>query len=422
MNAPEINPEQARALYTEREKRLYDTIALKTPDRVPIIYYSMFWHARNAGMTIKQSMYDYEALSAAVRKIVVELQPDAFAPAHMTNALGPTMELMGYRQLKWPGNGTDDTQTYQYIDGEYMKPSEYDEYIEDPSWFYMTKFLPRVADVYAPFASLPQYAGHQHLRLIHNMRMIRDPKIARGFERMARAGDEAERMFESAGRLHQELASLGFPLGQGVSSMAPYDYFADYMRGSKGAMLDMFRRKDKLLEAMDRSIPIISRVCGDAGQANPCKIVFFPMHWGLDGFMSLPQFKTFFWPQLRRVLMNMIDRGLIPMVLWEGDCTSRLETIADIPRGKAVYWFERTDLARAKAVLGDTVCLRGNVPPSMLNMGTPDEVREYCRNLIKTVGKNGGLILDGGIGIPDEAKAENVRAMHASVREFGRYA
>jgi uroporphyrinogen-III decarboxylase len=119
--------------------------------------------------------------------------------------------------------------------------------------------------------------------------------------------------------------------------------------------------------------------------------------------------------------MGMIDRGYIPLVLWEGDCTSRLETIADLPRGKAIYWFERTDLARAKAVLGDVVCLRGNVPPSMLNMGTPDEVREYCRNLIKTVGKNGGFILDGGIGIPDEAKVENVRAMYAAVREFGKY-
>ena len=50
------------------------------------------------------------------------------------------------------------------------------------------------------------------------------------------------------------------------------------------------------------------------------------------------------------------------MPLWEGDCTSRLETIADIPRGKAIYWFERTDLVRAKEVLGDVVCLRGNVP------------------------------------------------------------
>ncbi|NNN19288.1 MAG: hypothetical protein HKL84_05475, partial [Acidimicrobiaceae bacterium] len=109
---------------------------------------------------------------------------------------------------------------------------------------------------------------------------------------------------------------------------------------------------------------------------------------------------------------------LVPLVLWEGDCTTRLETIADIPAGKAIYWFERTDLFHAKEVLGDVVCLRGNVPASMLNTGTPEEVRDYCRKLIEGVGKNGGFILDGGIGIPDEARLENVRAMFQSVHDF----
>jgi hypothetical protein len=421
MNAPQITPEQAKSLCAERERLIYDTVALKPTDHVPIILFSMFWHARYAGMTIRQAMYDYDALGAALRRAVVELQPDAFVPAHQLGAIGPTMELMGYRQLKWPGNGTGDESPYQYIDREYMTAGEYDDYIEDPSYFCITKLLPRVADAFGPLAGLPQYAGIMHLRLIHSTRAFRDPAFASGIERLAKAGDEMERAFASSARVHEELAALGFPIGQGPSSHAPYDYFSDYMRGSKGAMLDMFRRKDKLLEAMERCIPIITRAAIAAGSVHPCKLVFFPMHWGLDGFMSPAQFKTFFWPQLRRVLMGVIEAGLVPLVLWEGDCTSRLETIADIPRGKAIYWFERTDLAHAKAVLGDIVCLRGNVPPSMLNMGTPDEVREYCRNLIKIAGKNGGFILDGGIGIPDEARAENVRAMYAAVRDFGKY-
>jgi len=414
-------PEQARELFAERERRIYDTVALKPVDRVPIIMFTMFWHARQAGMKIGEAMYDYDALGAALRQAVIELQPDAFVPAHQLGAIGPTMELMGYRQLKWPGNGTGDDSPYQYIDREYMAAHEYDEYIEDPSWFVITKLLPRVADAFAPFAALPRYAGIMHLRLIHSMRSFRDPAWASGFERLARAGEEMERAFASSARVHQELAALGFPIGQGPSSQAPYDYFSDYMRGSKGAMLDMFRRKDKLLEAMERCVPIITRAAIDAGSVHPSKLVFFPMHWGLDGFMSLPQFKTFFWPQLRRVLTGVIDAGLIPLVLWEGDVASRLETIADIPRGKAIYWFERTDLARAKAVLGDIVCLRGNVPASLLNTGTPDEVRECCRRLIATAGNGGGFILDGGVGIPDEARPENVRAMFRAVHEFGRY-
>ena len=40
--------------------------------------------------------------------------------------------------------------------------------------------------------------------------------------------------------------------------------------------------------------------------------------------------------------------------------------------GKAIYWFERTDMVKAHEVLGDVVALRGNLSPSMMTTGTPD--------------------------------------------------
>jgi uroporphyrinogen-III decarboxylase len=51
-------------------------------------------------------------------------------------------------------------------------------------------------------------------------------------------------------------------------------------------------------------------------------------------------------------------------------------------------------------------------------VGTPDDVDAYCRKLIEKVGKGGGFILDGAIGIPDEAKPENVMAMFESVKKY----
>ena len=138
--------------------------------------------------------------------------------------------------------------------------------------------------------------------------------------------------------------------------------------------------------------------------------------------MSLEQFKTFYWPFLRREMMGQIEAGVVPCVFWEGDCTSWLETIADIPKGKAIYWFEQTDLFRAKEVLGDVVCLMGGVTPSLLNLGTPKDVAEHCKRLIHELGKGGGYILagGGGGGIPDEARPENVKAMFRAARDYGK--
>jgi uroporphyrinogen-III decarboxylase len=118
-------------------------------------------------------------------------------------------------------------------------------------------------------------------------------------------------------------------------------------------------------------------------------------------------------------MINLIDAGIIPMPLWEADCTKRLETIRDIPPGKCIYWFERTDMVKAFEVLGDVVALRGNISPSLLTTGTPDEVDAAVRHLADNVFHKGGkLILDAAFGLPDETPVENARAMYRAARKY----
>jgi uroporphyrinogen-III decarboxylase len=66
------------------------------------------------------------------------------------------------------------------------------------------------------------------------------------------------------------------------------------------------------------------------------------------------------------------------------------------------------------------MCIMGNVPSSILQTGSPDEVREYCRKLIDAVGKDGGFILSPRSSI-DEAKPENIKAMIDFTKEYGVY-
>jgi uroporphyrinogen-III decarboxylase len=202
-------------------------------------------------------------------------------------------------------------------------------------------------------------------------------------------------------------------------TQAPFDTLSDYFRGTTGTMLDMFRHPDKILEATEKLLPIMLRL-GLTAKKRDVSRVFIPLHKGLDGFMSPEQFKTFYWPTLKRLILGLIDGGLNPFVLWEGDCTSRLELIGDIPRGKAVYWFERTDIFKAKEVLGDTVCIRGNVPLSIMSTGTPGDVKDYCKKLIDVVGKGGGFIMDSST-VLDDAKPENLKTMMDFTKEYGVY-
>jgi uroporphyrinogen-III decarboxylase len=136
--------------------------------------------------------------------------------------------------------------------------------------------------------------------------------------------------------------------------------------------------------------------------------------------MSPAQFGKFYWPTLRELIIALIKEGLTPHVFWEGDCTSRLEVIKDIPPGKAIYRFEATDVFKAKDVLAERVCIRGSVPISLVSTGTPEDVKAYCRRLIDYVGRDGGLIVDASASV-DDAKPENLRAMFDFTREYGVY-
>ena len=69
-----------------------------------------------------------------------------------------------------------------------------------------------------------------------------------------------------------------------------------------------------------------------------------------------------------------------------------------------------TDIFKAKDILGDHMCLMGDVPAAMLFMASPDEVYEYCARLTRELGPT-GFILQSGCDIPTNAKPENVRAM-----------
>jgi uroporphyrinogen-III decarboxylase len=418
MNEEPLTASCGAAAYAERMKRIMDAVELRQPDRVPVAFFNLFWLARYGGISYREAMHDYDRLAEIARRAFLELQPDMYAHPHLLTAVGPVMEKLGYRQLQWPGHGTADNVSYQYIDREYMKPEEYDDYLLDPTGFYLRTYLPRVGEAYQGIEGLPLFPGLYYMRLVIASRQFASPGVQRALAALKETGEEAMRLVACANRFEADMTALGFPLSNGATAPAPFDFFADYLRGSRGIMLDMYRRKDKLLAAIERAAIFITRQTIATCKASTSPIVFIPLHWAFDGFMSPQQFKLFFWPSLRKFMFDLIDAGLIPMPLWEGDCTSRLETIADIPSGKAIYWIERADLVRAKQVLGDVVCLRGNVPASMLTTGTPDEVDAFSRRLIEKVGRGGGLILDCGIGIPDESKPENVKAMFEAARKY----
>lgn len=409
-------------LYREREKRVNDAIALKVPDRVPLAASLGFFAAKYAGYTNEEIMYDPEKLWDAQWKTTRDFPQDLERDPYGLTLLGPILDRIGFRQLRWAGRGLPPDASYQFVEGEYMKPEEYDHFLLDPSDFIVRVYLPRICGELAGLSKLPSLHSiiSYSVGLPFGLAPFADPEVRKALDVLKQAGDDATTAASYSRKFREKAKEEGFPMQWGGFTQAPFDILGDYFRGTKGIMLDMYRRPDKLIRACEKLLPIALEMAekGFKGSGNPR--IFMPLHKGLDGFMSLDQFKGFFWPTLRELMIAMIDRGMIPSPFWEGDCTSRLDIIKDVPPGKVLYKFESTDLVKAKEILGDRVCIRGGMPISVLIAGTPDDIRTHCERIIKTVGKGGGFIMDAATGLDDVSTA-NVRAFFDYTREYGAY-
>jgi len=410
-------------LYKEREKRINDAIQLKVPDRVPIWFQDLsFFPAKYVGITFEEAMYDDDKLFAAYKKTITDFEPDMyFNPGHAIHTPGDALEAVDCKQIKWPGHGVSPYHTFQFVEGEYMKADEYDAFLDDPSDYTIRTYLPRVFGTFEPIRTLPPIKafllGYFGMPVSST---YASSEVVRAFESFYKGGLAILRHNSAIASFQKEMKELGFPLSCGAITLAPFDVLSDTLRGMRGVMLDMYRQPDKLLAAIEKVLPTLIGLAVSGAKMSGNSAVFIPLHRGAHGFMSLKQFETFYWDSLKRFLLALIDEGLTPCPFFEGDYTSRLEYLAQLPKGKILGLFDTTDIFKAKEILGDTMCISGMMPLSLLQTGTIQQIKDYARKLIDVVGKGGGFIM-GPRSAMDECDPERVKAWVNFTKDYGVY-
>jgi uroporphyrinogen-III decarboxylase len=286
----------------------------------------------------------------------------------------------------------------------------------------LRRYVPRIFGALKPFEKLPGMMDQfcYYGAVSAGLATMGNPEVQEAFQTLLKAARESLEWVTRLQSHFAEMRDLGFSPFFFVATYAPFDFIGDNFRGTREIMLDMYRRSDKLLEALEKATQLTVSIATRRAATSRIPVVFIPLHKGADGFMSPEQYKIFYWPFLKKLVMGIIDAGLIPYVYTEGKYDTRLEVIRDVPRGKVLFHFERVDMDRAKEILGDVACIAGNVPNSLLISGTSEDVKAYCKKLIDTAGKDGGFIMDSA-SLIDEAKPENVKAMADFTRDYGIY-
>jgi len=427
-NSPAAQSGPFSAAYLARQTRLDDAKRLTHPDRIPVAPLVMHYYPnKRRGIPNSEMHYNRRLRHELWRDAVVEHDWDC-AASFFTLLEARPLELLGATQIKWPGGALEANQPFQYVEGEYMLQDEYDEMLADPTGFATRKLLPRMARNLEPLSAFAGATPPGLLSLVNSYAlpgfaggMMAAPGMVSMLENLLELGREMQASRQASVDYLTDIAALGYPMPYAVAQIVAFDCVSDMLRGLRGSMLDMYQVPDKLLAAVEMHIPWTVEQTVWLAKQTGSQGVFLALHRGASGFMSDEQFAKFYWPGLKAMILGLIDAGITPIPFFEGDYTPRLKYLQELPPGRVLGHFDKIDRRKAKEMIGDVMCFWGNVPTSLLCYGTRQEVKDDARELIDIFGDTGGLIIDGSVGIPDEAKPENIYALTEAVHETGTY-
>lgn len=113
-------------------------------------------------------------------------------------------------------------------------------------------------------------------------------------------------------------------------------------------------------------------------------------------------------------LFDLTCETLIDFVKLQLEAGATIVQCADI-----VAVDHKADLREAKKIMGDRVCLIGNLDPSaVLLLGTPEDVEREARLCIEKAAAGGGYILGSGCEVAVDSPVENIKTMIRVAREL----
>jgi uroporphyrinogen decarboxylase len=132
--------------------------------------------------------------------------------------------------------------------------------------------------------------------------------------------------------------------------------------------------------------------------------------------ISKKQFEKFAVPYLKKFTHWARGKGAHTLLHICGNTTDRLE-LFPMTGASCISLDHKTDIGKAKEVLGGKMCFGGNVDPvSVMLQGTPELVEKTCTGIIEKAGMDGAFVLMPGCDIPPTVPYDNIKAFIKAAR------
>jgi hypothetical protein len=385
-------------------ERLRAAVNLEPTDRVPVYpHLNMEFPLKLAGRPLTEA---YVGDPMANGELMVKLHADTGFDGLTLPATGFALDddlikmyaLLYGDTMKMPGQDervSADDSPPQFAEREIVTPADYDAIIATGWHAWCGENMDRISkSVFGvKFADAPM------------------PLIAQGATAAYVAGRDA-------------FAARGIPIIAGTNNCDP-QMILSLARTLTGFSMDLYRCPDKVtkvLQSICKDITectINSMLLSGPAPAGGLPGIMMACERGSGAYYNLKVFEKFIWPYMHDAIHAWCDAGFIVTLHLDTNWTKNFPYFRQLPKKKCILMLDSTsDIFKAKEVLGDHMCIMGDLPPALSTLGSVDEVDAYCKRLIQVVGKGGGLILGTGCAVPPETRIENFKAFVDSAKKY----
>lgn len=357
-------------LYVKHFTRLTNAIELGTPDRVPVILAADSFFARHMGIPLAEYINDLEAASQTNIASIAQL-----GEVDGVEYLAPVIKALGMAsmaKLKLPGRELPVDAQWQIDEINPMKIEDYDVIIDKG------------------FNAWAQQIFQNELK---------------------QSWDDFQWHLSSDWKkITENYKNAGIVPVSPATTAPPFDRLSN-ARGMAKLLTDLYRTPN-IVEAV---LKIMTEEMKETIKTTIAKTKPFAYFIGATRssteYMSKKMWERFCFPNIKEIVETVVNAGSYALLHWDNNWDRSLEYLKELPKGKCILASDsNTDLFKAKEILGDHMCLMGDLPAAMLTLETPEKVYDYSCKLVKNLGPK-GFILAVGCCVPLNAKVENIKAM-----------
>ena len=198
---------------------------------------------------------------------------------------------------------------------------------------------------------------------------------------------------------------------------APFRH-ASMLRGPEKILIDVYKSSRCVKDLLELCVST-QITWGKALLQAGADVLFISDPMSSSDMISPRIWMTFAQPYTAKVVSALKKLGAKIIMHICGDTTDRLESMA-ATGVDCLSLDSKVNMSEARKILGDDICLMGNLDPTnLLVFGTPEGVEKESRHLMASVvGTKSNYILSSGCTVPINTPPENIRAMVKAVKKF----